>query len=415
MNEVDLKEPQKEVMPPTSVGQTLSGKYKVSVIDKDNNIVWEQKDWQKNLILNQGMDSLYTFNYGDVMNIAFAGNGTNVNSIYTGNSSGSVAGTTLTFVPGPTGLQSLTGSSGGWSSAVQVGDMIHFNDTSEVRILAVSNTSASVTPSSTIVLQPFTIFKTSQTGLQSLIHLVGYNNLFSGTGYCGTNIVGNVVQNRRSWDFNYETSSVTFNEVGVGYTYDSPYAPSIANSHVFSRVLIPPVTILANQKMRLIYELDIAITPYSNSPGIPFTASIIGWGTGSLVTGYQNIAGYYIQNISTNGGSTGTAWLDPAGSPSIFVSNSSVANPNSGNDTNRNGSSNAAVGTTMDAYVPFSYTAYKSATFATNLLAENDLRTIGIGISGNNAFCCVFDQNQTKTNVQTLTLSFVYTWGRVLS
>ena len=208
-----------------------------------------------------------------------------------------------------------------------------------------------------------------------------------------------------------------FTEVGVGYTYDSVYAPSFPNSYVFSRVLLPAtVSIAANQKMRLIYELDIAITPYANSPGVPFTASIVGWGTGSLVPGYQNVGGYYISVIDVGGGgTTGTAYLDPSGLPNVFVSNSSTANPNAGTVVDRSGTSNAQAATSADAYVPLSFTAYKSATFATNLLAENDLRTIGLGTPGSNAFCCVFTQNQTTTNVQTLTLSFVYTWGRVLS
>jgi hypothetical protein len=417
MNRVDLKETPKEIITPTTIGQTLNGKYKVAVVDKENNVVWEQKDWQKNLILNQGLETLYSYTYANIMYVAFIGNGTAVNSIYTGNSSGSVASTTLTFVPGATGLQSLTGSSGGWASAVQAGDMVKFDDTSEVRILAVSNTSASITPSSTITLQPFTIFKTSQTGLQSPLHVVGSNNFFAGVGYCGTTIVGNVIENRRSWDFNYETSSITVSEVGVGWTTGNGSSPALNDSYVFSRVLLPaPVVIGTAQKMRLIYELDIAITPNANSPGVPFTGSITGWGTGSLVPGYQNVGYYYISSIDTNGGNAGTSYLDPASAPIIFVSNSTLANPNAGTYLDRSGTANAVAATSTDAYIPLSFTAYKNATFATNLMARTDIRTIGLGGAANQpAFCCVFTQDQTKTNVQTLTLSFVYTWGRVLA
>ena len=417
MNEEYLKENQKKIISPTTIGQTLSGKYKVAVVDKENNVVWEQKDWQKNLILNQGMDILYTYTYANAMYLAFAGNGTRVNSIYAGDSSGSVTGTSMTLVPGPTGLQSLTGSSGGYSSAVEIGDMIQFSDSSEVRVLAVGNLTSSVTPSSSISLQPFTIFKTSQTGLQSFLHVVGVNNLFAGVGYCGTTYTNNVVGMRRSWDFNYETSSVVFNEVGVGWNNGgSVFAPSPGTSFVFSRVLLPaPVAIGVGQKLRLIYELDVAITPAANSPGVPFTGSIIGWGTGSLVPGYQNIAGFYISQTDTNGATVGYAWIDPAGTPSIFASNSTIPNPTYGTDTSRAGSANATTATSMDAYIPFSFTAYKNGTFTTSQIARTDIRTIGIGNSGNNAFCCVFDEPQTKLNTQTLTLSFIYTWGRVLA
>ena len=410
MNKEDLKET------PTKIGQTLSGKYKLEVVDKNNDIVWKQEDWQKNLILNQGLDGLYSFTYANIMLVAFAGNGTRVNSISSGDSSGSVASTTFTLTPGITGLQSLTSSIGGYSSAVSVGDMIQFNDLSEVRVLAVGNLTASITPTSTISSQPFTIFKTSQTGLQSPIHLVAAGNFFAGSGYCGTNVVGNVTQNRRSWDFNYETSSISVTEVGIGYTYDWPFTPTLVNSYVFSRVLLPaPVLIASGQKLRVIYELDIAVTPNTGSPGVPFTASIVGWGTGSLVTGYQNIGGYRMTNIDINGGNTGAPYLDPAGSPDIFVSNSTTPNPASGVNQSRSGTANDVATTTTDPYVPLSFTAYKSATFRTDQMARNDIQTIGLGFPYDNSFCCVFDQPQTKLNTQTLTLSFVYTWGRVLA
>ena len=416
MNKEDLKETPKEIINPTKIGQTLSGKYKLAVVDDKNDVVWEQKDWQKNLILNQGMDGLYSYTYANAMIIAFAGNGTNVNSISSGDSSGSVSGTTLSLSPGITGLQSLTGSAGGYSSAVSIGDMIQFSNLSEVRVLAVGNLTASIIPPSSISSQSFTIFKTYQTGLQSPIHLVGANNIFQGTGYCGTTVVGNVTQNRRSWDFNYETSSISVTEVGVGYTSGDIFSPTLANSSVFSRVLLPgPVAIASGQKLRLIYELDIAITPNVGSPGVPFTGSIVGWGTGSLVPGYENIGGYRISNIGIDGSNVGDPYLDPAGVPNIFASNSTLPNPTSGTNTDRSGTINDIAATNTDPYVPLSFTAYKNGTFRTDQIVRNDIRTIGVGFPSDNAFCCVFNQPQTKLNTQTLTLSFVYTWGRVLA
>ena len=87
-NELELVEPSKNMTIPAGVGQGLSGKYKVFVVDKDNNIVWEQKDWHKNLILNQGMDALYGVVYAGVMYYAACGNGTIVNAITSQGSSG---------------------------------------------------------------------------------------------------------------------------------------------------------------------------------------------------------------------------------------------------------------------------------------------------------------------------------------
>ena len=78
-----------------------------------------------------------------------------------------------------------------------------------------------------------------------------------------------------------------------------------------------------------------------------------------------------------------------------------------------------------DVYVPGSYTLYKSGIFTVVQLPENDLRTLGIGwYNGypylpwadiNCGHFIVLTENQTKTNVQTLTLTYVWSWGRVLS
>ena len=53
----------------TSTNQSIYGKYKISIIDENNNVVVDYP-WQKNLILNQGMDMIPTNTYADVMNYA---------------------------------------------------------------------------------------------------------------------------------------------------------------------------------------------------------------------------------------------------------------------------------------------------------------------------------------------------------
>jgi hypothetical protein len=397
------------------IGQKLAGKYKLAVIDSNNETVWEQPNWQKNLILNQGMDALYNNMYTDVMFYATMGNGTRVNSQYSDNSSGSVTSTTFTLTPG-TGLQNFTQSVGGYNTILEVGDMVKFDDASEVRVLAVSPLSASVTPSSTISLQPFTIFKTSQVGLQNALHYVSNGNYFIGSGYCGSTTVGNVQQTRRTWDFNYETSSVIVTEVGVGW--------GASPSNIFSRVVLPYTVSLASaQKLRLIYELDITMLPSGSSPGFPFTGSITGWGTGSLVYGYYNMAAYYISGVDTNGNALSPAQcpIDPAGTAYVFVSPSSTPNADSGTPIARAVTGWDGAATTTSGYTPFSYTLYKTATFSTSQIVRNDLMSFGIyqsyngGTANNNAFSCVMTENQTKTNVQTLTLTFVWNWGRTLA
>lgn len=422
MNKPELIENRKEIPREmkvnSQVGQALQGKYKISVIDKDENVVSET-DWKSNLILNQGMDGLAAHLYADIMTFAMGGVGTRSSNVYTSDSSGSVSGNTLTLTPGFIGIPSLTASAGGYVSVVQSGDVLQFDDSSQVTVLAVSNLTASVAPSSTIPLQPFTIWKTSQVGLQNEVHRVGSGNYFTGVGYCQSTSFTNIFMNRRAWDFNFETSSVTYTEVGVGWA-------NTGSNTVFSRVLLTsPVTIGIAQKMRLIYELDITILPSGSAGGFPFTASISGWPVppSTDTGGFYNIGQYFISSINNDGSTNGNnfAALDPACTPQFYMSNFSGSLLATGVAQGRGGTAVDVCGVSIDPYVVGSYQCFKNGTFAVAQLPRNDLHSIGIGAFFNgqpynqNSFNCVFNQPQTKTNVQTLTLSFVYNWGRILS
>jgi len=401
-----------------STNNTLSGKYKLLVVDSEN-VVVADFPWQKNLILNQGMDAVPYYTYESLMRYAAGGNGTRNNSIYSSDSSASVAGTTITLVPGSLSgsIQAFTGSYGGYGLALQVGDMIKFQDASEVQVLAVSGISASVTPAASIPLQPFTIWKTSQIGLQSEHQRT--NNYFGGAGYCQTTTLNTtssvITQLRRTWDFNYETASFTYTEVGVGWG-------NSGNNTIFSRVILPtPVVIGSSQKLRLIYELDVQVAPTASYPGNQFTASIAGWGTGSIVYGHQSVDTIIMSGVDGNGNGSGFSISEPAATstPYLFVSNSSSSYVNG----DKGGGFADQVGMVADAYVPGSYTLYRNGTFQVAQIPRNDLKTFGFGLNfygdswrgGHVAYFAVLTENQTKTNVQTLSLSWMWTWGRVLS
>lgn len=407
----------------TNVSQALSGKYKLFVVDENEQVVSEQP-WQKNLILNQGMDAVASFDYTTLMNDAFAGNGTRLNSITSGDSSGSISTGTLTLFPGATGLQSFTGSNSGYANALEVGDMVKFTDASEARVLLVSGLSASVTPSNSVTKQPFTIYKTSQQGLNSPLHVVGSGNWFVGAGdgtYCGTQIAGNIQKNRRTWDFNFETSSVTFTEVGVGW--------GTLQTQVFSRVLLPfTQSVASGQKLRLLYELDIAMFPSASSPGLPATASIGGWPVSPATdTGmFYNLQkggtiNGWVATISPSNASGDARGIDPATGHGAFISTISTSLANFDSTANRNGGTFAQSNMTSEPYTPLSFTVFKDVTFDVTQGNSANLRSMGVGSNwslapaSNVYFCCVFNQNQTKTNIQTLTLTFVWTWGRVLA
>ena len=410
--------------------QTLSGKYKIFVVDSNENIVYEQPDWQKNLILNQGMDAIASVDYSNLMYYGWNGTGTRENSILSGDSSGSVAAGVFTLVPGMSGLSSLTGSNSGYTNALQVGDMIKFNSSSaEVRVLAVSNLTASVTPSTSVSQEPFIIWKTSQVGMQTFVQRASNSDWFVGAQdgtYCGTTIVGNIQKNRRTWDFAYLTSSLTFTEVAVGW--------GTSQSQIFSRILLPVAQAIGvGQKLRLLYELDIAMYPTASSPGIPATASISGWPVApSTDTGFFynlqkcGVIPGWVSTISQTGALGDNRGCEPAANVGAWIGNSSASNANYDGITARNvgtyWSSPGAMGAA--AYVPFSYTLTKTNTFDVATGNRNDIRSFGIGNTWRSTggvcildvyFSCVFNQPQTKLNTQTLSLTFVWNWARVLA
>ena len=457
----------------SGVGQKLSGKYKLLVLDTNENIVWEQKDWAKNLILNQGMEALAPgalptngVCYANAMAIACMGSGERYNSIDVGfvatEGSGSCSGTTFTLFSGSTGLLNVTQSAGnGYSSAVAVGDIIKFSGSGEeIRVTAIgTGNTLTVTPSTTVTpAQPFTIWKTSQAGLQSVIHYAGSAKYFTGTGYCGTTLSNGVIQQRRSWDFSYETSSISVAEVGVGWSANGSNNLAIdetggtgttSQTNVFSRVLLPQTTsLVSGQKLRLIYELDITVSPYITSSiatygsGVPFTASVGGsnpWpiSPSTSSAGYCNIQTIYVSegssanNVSNIISSTGatqqvSAFLDPCnvGSTMLFWSESSASLVATGAGSNNRsagggGTYAASVTASVGAYSALSFTCLKNGTFDTSAGSTN-IKSFGIQNwfatnPSTQLFTCLFIQPQTKTNVQTLTLTFQYTWGRTLA
>lgn len=449
----------------SSVGHSLSGKYKLAVLDRNDNIVWEQKDWAKNLILNQGMEALAPGSlptkgvcFANVFSVACMGDGARYNSIQVGyvatEGSASCAGSTVTFFPGSSGLTNLTASTGnGYANAVEVGDMIKFNGGTEVRVLALNaGDTATVTPSATVnPAEPFTIWKTSQAGLQSVLHYAGSGRYYAGVNYCGTTTTVPVVAERRTWDFAYETSSVTVREVGVGWSSNNNAnlasdgfggGGTTNQSCVFSRVLLPTTTSLSSgQKLRLIYELDITLSPSVTTGsvtnigfGIPFTASIGGsnpWPvspSGSTVIsssgGYYNIQTYNISYSDTNGNTQASnGYLDPCNNVVLFWSDSAatlVATPGSlGAGSNNRVTTYDTVTATSDPYTALSWTCTKTGVFAASAGSFN-IRSFGIQISSNGSpsqqsFACLFFQPQQKTTVQTLSLTFQYAWGRTLA
>ena len=437
--------------------QTLEGAFKVSVVDATTNeIVWEQSDYTKNLILNSGLNNVPYQAYANLMLNGIAGTGTRVNSAYGNTAVVSQAGTTVTLVPDPSFIsftQSLAGYPGG---TMEAGDTIVFdapaNGVSAVQVVgSITGTTCQVSKTVSISSTTFTVWKTSQVGLQAEFKRAGQNvsntSLLTGAANCGSTWAGNVLSMKRTWDFAPEASPVDYEEVGVGWDW------TVGNpGHTFSRLLLPAtVHVDTNQRIRLAYQLQVTINPTS-SVSRP-DASITGWTyvspTGSTTQGSESIQDVFtgtqdgegrwqdqyalLSYVDYSGVSAGQTTLEPssAGQTCMFWL-STVSTPLQSFDTSVDRQAGATysgldglgtVATYQNAYVLNSYTINKSATHGQAV--RTGICSMGFGFGfysngwyyiptavGEQAFCFVFDYPQQTTNTQTLTLSYTWTWDR---
>lgn len=134
------------------VNQTLTGYYKVGVVSPDGEVTWKTEG--KNLILNQGMDSIASRAIADQMLYAIAGTGTRPNSRNSGTSAISQSGATI-YLNDTSGLiQDFSSSFDAYQNLCTVGDTIQWANGSQSLVTATGSNgfNLTVTPSVTFGL-----------------------------------------------------------------------------------------------------------------------------------------------------------------------------------------------------------------------------------------------------------------------
>lgn len=409
----------------------VQGHYKVAIVDSQGNEIWRQPKWEKNLILNQGMDALATQYLCDVMKYGIAGTGTRVNFITSSASQGSVINGGLALDVQPNGIQDFTTTAyGGWTGCLTAGDTVQFADGTEVKVGSVALTSAGVTPTDTVSTQSFTIWKTSQTALETEVKRGGSgiagSAYLTGVGNCGSSTVLNTATYLRTYDFAVEATPKVYAEVGVSW------ATSGAGT-TFSRIVLPQtVSIDVSQRLRLVYQLSATFTPTASQ--YVSNAVVSGWpvapATNTNMT--ESIQQMWVSSIDTNGTSNNTyAALEPpsvGGNYCAFWGSSNSQSLVTFGSTPINRAlfgSAVAVASTADSYIAGTYLKYKNGTFDLADLNYQNLRSFGFGAHAPNsyfaygvtgqAFTMLFEQSQSKYNTQTLTMTFKWNWSRVLA
>lgn len=242
------------------------GRYQISVINPKGEVV-EQRPWQSNLILDQGMDQLDTRRWNQVMLYCAAGTGTTATKdILDGDWSRS--GTTVTS----------SGSSYTLTSG-DVGKWIRFADGTQAKITAYVSATQVTTAnhSGTVAAQGATLYRANQTGLTTEVKRSStypdYQDPdLSWSNTTRYNETTGEYTLRRTFDFSAETGSVNYTEVGVSPTVS-------AGANLFSRILIDGVVaVTSGNQLRVRYELTITTSPLPLYAGEQATElSITGW------------------------------------------------------------------------------------------------------------------------------------------
>lgn len=397
------------------IHQSIKGRVQCQIVDSRTKKVLKTFPWQNNLILNQGMNNYgTTYANGFISGFlyAVAGTGTTPTRDDSGTTQAAQSGTGVT----------LTGGSFVFTdTGTDAGKMIKWDSGEEAMILTITNpTTAVVTNSATVASGEFTVYRTNQTGLSTEVKRS--NNYVAGVGSCETiQSPAHVLSHKRTYDFSAEVGSVTYNELGFSHV-------ATVASNLFSRILLSsPVSLIATQQLRVLYQLTITWGPSGTSAK---TADIPGWpvAPASTTDGDEAWESLGMSNAVATSGATGSAdggglsicdYLDP----SIVVSlhSDSPAFPGSPRGTAfvMNSGILAEHGSMLwESYVANSFTGVKYYVLTTTQGNFNTIRGICFGrtvvTSHYVCFRFLFDEAQTKDNLHKLTVRLRYTWTRVL-
>jgi hypothetical protein len=389
-----------------NIGQTAKGRVRIQVVDSKTGRVKRDNGWQKNLILNTGLDMIAVRTWADCFTHCAVSTGTTATQVDSGTTTAERAAAVVT----------LSGGSFVFANG-DVGNTIKWASGEVARITVfTSTTQVTVATSGTIAAGLFTLYRTNQTGLAVNETKTRTNTYLTGTGNCGTTYTaatGNMVM-RRTYDFTAEAGAVTYTEVGISYT------GTIASNNLFSRILLSPsVTLDIDDQLRVIYELDITQTPCAPRSVAP---TITGWG--STTPGNEMMENYGLYYVNTSGvtasdPASGTS--EPSFARQIWISDSTAGLQSvpsvSVAVTGRTGTTFKNKAATLSTYAASAFTRNKSISFTTTEGNMSGIKSIVQGhISGNSypGLAFLLDNAQEKLNTKTLSLIFTYTWGRTL-
>lgn len=254
----------------------ISGRFRAHVIDRTGAVV-SSTPWQKNLILDSGIDLLFSHTFKDCLTYCVAGTGSTPTRDVPDGDTFSQSGTTVTRDTG-TDRDFISGD---------VGKVLRFSTGEEAYVTAFINAdNVTVNASRTVAATTIVLYRVAQTGLAAEVKRTNtipsylWDDGDSSFGYRVNQVDAAVASAsdwatgigtiRRSFDFASEAAgSVNYTEIGLSYT-------ATPGNNLFNRIVLAgTVTVADTQLLRVEVEVTMAQANCVSPPTIE--TEIPGW------------------------------------------------------------------------------------------------------------------------------------------
>lgn len=367
--------------------------YALAVIDAATGRKVSRWNRRRNLILDSGLDRVATMAWAAIFTHAVIGTGTTP----TKRDSGAV-----TF----TRSGAVVTASAGFFVADDVGRLLKLDSGEEMYVTAyTSATEVTVSTSGALDASEGTIWYVNQTGLTAETKRT--NTYDTSGGANGTTFAGNAATMKRTFMFSAEAATVTYREIGWSHT-------ATAGNNLFGRDLLAGagVTLTAGQILKVVVELSITFGP---QPAAAWSPVISGW-TQSGQIAWEQFQQFPVQdNGGVPGGGQDAMGMHANKSVALAISSAALAAFSNGNTSYPAISQNTVV---PAAYVLGSFYRTWTTTFGVVQGNSAAIRSIIIGAAtGSNILSGVrvlLAAAETKDSDHTLSVTFAFSWGRIL-
>jgi hypothetical protein len=351
-----------------------------------------------NLILNVGLDMVYTYPWANCTDYVALGEGNTPVKRDSGATQFSRAGNTVT-------------ADNAFFEAADVGRLLKFDSGEEMTVTAFTDAMhVTVGTAGALAASQATIWYVNEIGHQT--EFMRFNTKSTSAGENGSTFFAGTWTHKKTFLSGTFGANKVVREIG--------WSP-LGADNLFGRDLVPAGgdSVTAGQKYKVVVELSVTYTPQASTVN-----GDVG-NNGFNTAGHSGIEYCKVCQVQSNGGVDGPGVdnyrkgkLEVGDARPMYMRVSTSAGaiaPITNNPVNHNGdifSPDAIVG--KSAYTSGSYTCTMGCGIGENDAVSTNIRSILISDGSNSLFRTVFDNPQTKDTLHTLSFTWRFNWGRTL-